>query len=116
MRGASSRFKAVGHEVDHGQVDHRLAAFGQVFVIFTQAAVGVQPSEGALAHVGRMDQHPEDQPEGVDEEVALAAVNLLGRVIAPFGPPFLVVLTDGLSKAGRPRVGVAADPPAHVGT
>jgi hypothetical protein len=41
-----------------------------------------------------MDQHRQDQPEGVDQQVALATVNLLGRVIAAFGPPFLVVLTD----------------------
>ena len=48
----------------------------------------------ALAHVSRMDQDRQDQPEGVDQQVALAAVDFLDGVIAPFGPPFLVVLTD----------------------
>jgi hypothetical protein len=47
-----------------------------------------------LAHVGRMDQHRQDQPKGIDQQVALAAIDLLGRVIAPFGAPFFVVLTD----------------------
>jgi hypothetical protein len=48
----------------------------------------------ALAHVGCMDQHRQDQSEGVDQQVALAAIDFLDGVVAPFGPPFLVVLTD----------------------
>jgi hypothetical protein len=45
-----------------------------------------------------MDQHRQDQPEGVDQQVALAAVDLLDGIVAAFGPPFLVVLTDWLSR------------------
>jgi hypothetical protein len=41
-----------------------------------------------------MDQHRQDQAEGVDQQVALAAVDFLDGVIAAFRPPFLVVLTD----------------------
>ena len=48
----------------------------------------------ALAHVGRMDQHRQDQPQGIDQQVALAAVDFLDPIVAAFGPPFFVVLTD----------------------
>ena len=48
----------------------------------------------ALADLGAMDQHRQDQPEGIHEQVALAAVNFLDGIVALLGPPFFVVLTD----------------------
>jgi hypothetical protein len=43
-----------------------------------------------------VDGHREDQAEAVDEDVPLAAIDLLARVVA-LRPPFSVVLTDWLS-------------------
>jgi hypothetical protein len=46
---------------------------------------------------GGGQDHSQDQPEGVHEDVALPPVDLLGRVIAP-DPPVSVVFTDWLSR------------------
>jgi hypothetical protein len=40
-----------------------------------------------------MDHHREDQSQGVDDDMALAAVDLLARIV-PTVPPFSVVFTD----------------------
>lgn len=45
-------------KVDHRQVDHRLAALGQRFVILAQATIAAQPSEGAF-HGPTLGQHHE---------------------------------------------------------
>jgi hypothetical protein len=47
----------------------------------------------AVLHTGGRHDHRQDQPEGIDEEVTLAAFDLFARVVAP-EPPFSVVLTD----------------------
>jgi hypothetical protein len=46
---------------------------------------------------GGGNNHGQDQPEGVHEDVTLAPFDLLARVIAP-EPPFSVVFTDWLSR------------------
>jgi hypothetical protein len=46
----------------------------------------------ALNTRGRHDDR-QDQPEGIDEEMALAPLDLFARVVAG-DPPFSVVLTD----------------------
>jgi hypothetical protein len=40
--------EAAKHETDHGDVDHRLAGFGEVLVVFAQAALTAEPPKGAL--------------------------------------------------------------------
>lgn len=57
-----------------------------------------QDQAGAIPvlDVRRMDDDSQDQPERVDDNVPLAAVDLLARVIAA-RPPFSVVLTLWLS-------------------
>jgi hypothetical protein len=51
-----------------------------------------------------MHNHREQQPHGVDYDVALAAVDLLPRIEAT-GPPFSVVFTDWLSMMAALGVG-----------
>ena len=75
------------------------------------AAVGpdlleaVEPAANRLEHelgpvaildVGRVDDDRQEQPEGIDQDVPLAAVDLFARVVT-MDPPFSVVLTDWLS-------------------
>ena len=64
--------------------------------------VPIQNQKGAVAvlYVGRVDGDGEDQAEGVDEEMALLALDLLARVIArrvdarpPFSAPFTLWLS-----------------------
>ena len=47
----------------------------------------------AVWHTGGRDHHHQDQAEGINEEVAFAALDLLVRIEAT-DPPFSVVLTD----------------------
>lgn len=66
------------------------------------AGVTVQDQKGAVAilQVGRMDGDGKDQAEGVDEEMAFLAFDLLARVIArrvDVRPPFSALLTLWLS-------------------
>jgi len=42
---------------------------------------------------GRRDHYREEQPEGVNEDVPFAAVDVFGLVVA-VDPPFSVVFTD----------------------
>ena len=142
----------------HGQVNDRLAALGQRFVILAQAPVAAEPSEGpfgdpslgqdheaaqivaplddlenpaaqlscpvdqvsgvpsvgpdplepgelthqfgrhelgpiAILDVGRMHDHGQQQAQGIYDDVTLAPVDFLARVVAP-RPPFSAVLTD----------------------
>jgi hypothetical protein len=44
-------------------------------------------------HAGGCDHYREEQPEGVDEDVPFAAVDVFGLVVA-VDPPFSVVFTD----------------------
>ena len=46
-----------------------------------------------ILHTGRRDDDREEQSEGIDEEMPLAALHLLAGIVAP-PPPFSVVLTD----------------------
>jgi hypothetical protein len=48
---------------------------------------------GTVLHVGRGDHHGQQQPERIDENMALATLDLLVRIVA-VDPPFSVVLTD----------------------
>jgi hypothetical protein len=61
----------------------------------------------AVADIGGRHLDLADQPEGVDQQVALAAVELLGAVVA-VAPPRSVVLTLWLSKIAA--LGVGARP------
>lgn len=76
-----------------------------------RAMVQNQTRAVAVLQVGRMDDDGEDQAEGVDEEMALLAFDLLARVIArrvearpPFSAPFTLWLsiTPALGLAVRP--------------
>ena len=58
----------------------------------------------AVADVGRGHLDLADQAEGVDQQVALAAVDLLGAVVA-VSPPRSVVLTLWLSRMAALGVG-----------
>jgi hypothetical protein len=73
-----------------------------------------RPPQHQLGAVGfldirRMDHDNQQQPQRVDEDVALAAVYLLGGVVAA-RPPLSVVLTDWLSRIAA--LGVANRPSA----
>lgn len=59
----------------------------------------------AVLNVGRMDSQCDDQPKGIDDQMALAAPYLLARVVPP-RPPFSAVLTDWLSR--MPTLGVGS--------
>ena len=54
-----------------------------------------------------MHDHGQQQPQGVDHDVALAPLDLLAGVVAP-GPATSVVWTDWLSRMAA--LGVAARP------
>ena len=54
------------------------------------------PSTIPVSNVGGMDMGSQDQPERIDQEMPLSAVQLFGPVVAS-GPPFSVVFTDWLS-------------------
>ncbi len=62
---------------------------------------------GGVLDVGGMDDNPEQQAGGVDGDVALAAFDLLGGIIAA-RPPFSVVFTLWLSMTAA--VGLASRP------
>lgn len=77
------------------------------------AGVAVQDQKGAIAvlQVGRMNGDGKDQAEGIDEEMAFLAFDLLARVIArrvdarpPFSAFFTLWLsiTAALGEASRP--------------
>ena len=62
------------------------------------AGVAIQDQKGAVAvlYVGRVDDDGEDQAEGVDEQMALLALDLFARVIArrvDARPPFSALFT-----------------------
>ena len=50
------------------------------------------PGAVGILDVGRVDDDPEQQPRAIDRDMALAAPDLLGRIVAP-GSPFSVVFT-----------------------
>lgn len=52
-----------------------------------------KPCPVAILNAGWMDDGDEHKPDGIYEQMALAAVDLLARVIA-MRPPLSVVLTD----------------------
>ena len=62
----------------------------------------------AILYAGRMDDRADDQPQGVDQHVALAPLYLFSRVITALRPPFSVVLTDWLSRIAALGVGSRA--------
>ncbi len=77
------------------------------------AGPAIQDQQGAVTilDIGRMDGRVEDQTEGVDEKVALLALDFLARIIARrvYGaPPFSVLLTLWLSIT--PAEGLASRP------
>jgi hypothetical protein len=51
----------------------------------------------AILDAGSRHHHRQDQPEGIDQEMPLASLDLFARVIAA-EPPFSVVFTDWLSR------------------
>ncbi len=77
------------------------------------ARLAIQNHEGAVAvpQAGRVDHGVEDRAEGIDEQMALLARDLLARVVArrvdarpPFPAPFTLWLsiTPALGLASRP--------------
>ncbi len=58
----------------------------------------------AVLDVGGMHDQGDDQPEGVHDQMTLAAFDLLARVV-PTRPPFSAVLTDWLSMMPTEGVG-----------
>jgi hypothetical protein len=52
-----------------------------------------KPSTIAVLNVGRMDDGDEHEPENIYEQMALAPVDLLARIVA-MRAPLSVVLTD----------------------
>lgn len=82
-----------------------------------RASIEDQPSAIAILQVGRVDGHVQQEAERVDENVPLATLDLLARVIArriDRGPPFCaplalwasIIATVGL--ASRPACARAA--------
>ena len=69
IRGDSGQ--AANHEVDHRHLDDGFTGFRQQFVIFTQAAVAIEPAEGAL-----------DNPPLWNHDKALRFVRALGNLQA----------------------------------
>lgn len=63
----------------------------------------------AILDVRRVDDDSDQQPEGVDQDVTLAPVDLFARIV-PVRPPLSVVLTDWLSR--MPALGSRARPSA----
>jgi hypothetical protein len=65
------------------------------------------PGSLSVRQVRWMDPQIEDQPQGIDDQRAFAAFDLLGRIIAA-GPPFSVVFTVWLSTTAA--LGLASRP------
>jgi hypothetical protein len=57
----------------------------------------------AILNVGRMDDQCHDEAQRIDDQMPLAALYFLARVVAA-RPPFSAVLTDWLSR--MPTLGV----------
>ena len=55
------------------------------------------PRPVAIRNIGGMDDHRQHQTDRIDEQMALAAVQFLGAIVAA-RPPFSVVLADWLSR------------------
>ena len=77
------------------------------------ARLAIQNHKGAVAvlQAGRVDHGVEDQAEGIDEQMALLALDLLARVVArrvDARPPFSALLTLWLSIT--PALGLASRP------
>ncbi len=116
MRGTLDHLDPPGGIV-HGPAQ-RLAAIGAVgedrLKDWKQPAGPViQDQRGAVAvlDIGRVDDRVEDQAEGVDEKVALLALDFLARIIArrvDARPPFSALFTLWLSIA--PALGEASRP------
>jgi hypothetical protein len=138
--------EAVGHEDDHGPQDHGFVAGGQVLVVADGAAVLADPGEGPLDYpAARQDLEGvrvtlgddldgqaqgrgpggqlaggvsggQQQATGVDGDVPLAAVDLLGVIPAPGGPGHGV---GGAGRLGvdhrRGRLGIPARGLADLG-
>ena len=54
------------------------------------------PGSIPVGDVGSMDDKFEDESQGIDDQMAFAAIEAFPSVVAA-GPPFSVVLTDWLS-------------------
>ena len=101
MRGTFDHLDPPGG-IGHGPTQ-LLAAVGAVGEDRLQAGkqparLAVQDQEGAVTvlYVGRVDGDREDQAEGVDQEMALLALDLFARVIArrvDARPPFSALFT-----------------------
>ena len=103
--------------IGHGPAQLRAAvgAVGEDRLQEGKEAAGpaIQDQRGAVSilDIGRMHDRVEDQAEGVDEQVALLALDLLARVIArrvDARPPFSALFTLWLSIT--PALGEAARP------
>ena len=145
------------HPIDHRQIDHGFAAFGEHFVVLAHPSVATDPGKGAfhdpalgqhheannavaaldnvqnpaaqkhgpgdefarvasigpdalqprvqtselaqhqlgtvtILHIRSVHHHRQNRTERIDDDVSLAPVDLLARVVTP-RPPFSVVLT-----------------------
>src|SRR4029453_19325934 len=64
------------------------------------------PGPVAVLGAGRVDHHAQDQAEGIDQDVALAAKGLLARVVAALGPAAIsrfhaLAVDDGCARLTR---------------
>lgn len=117
-RGALDDFELPGARVgdDLGDPVSLIAGVGEDFGDRREATAGVaQQSASAIAilAVGAMDDDIQQQAEGVDYDMALAARDLLARVVAlriDRGPPFCAALALWLSRIAT--VGSAVRPAA----
>lgn len=50
-----------------------------------------------ILDVGGVDNHGQDQPQGVNEQMPFAPIDMLGSIVSA-DPPFSVVFTDWLSR------------------
>jgi hypothetical protein len=58
----------------------------------------------AILNAGTMDHHDQQQAQRVDDDMALAALDLLAGIVA-VGPPFCGVRSDWLSRIAADGVG-----------
>ena len=64
-----------------------------------------QPGPSTVLNIGRVNHDHQDQSQRVNDDMSLAPVDFLPRVVAATAPLFSVVLTDGLSIMAAEGVG-----------